>query len=245
MRVSRIYTAEELNVGQLLQLDREASNHLSRVLRLKVGNPVVLFNGDGADYHGVIETIDRNQVGVHLKDQSTVDVESPLHIHLYQGVSRGDKMDLTLQKGVELGIKEFTPLLTERCGVKLDQKRWEKKVQHWEKVIQSACEQCGRATLPILNPVIDITSALSNTDSSQHFFLHPEAEQSFISYSKEVPSGSIGLWVGPEGGFSDKEIEQVLNNNITPVQLGPRVLRTETSALAAVSVMNTLWGDFK
>ena len=131
MRVSRIYTADALEVGKLLKLDREASNHLSRVLRLKAGNPVILFNGDGVDYHGVIEVIERNQVSVHLKDRNTVNVESPLHIHLYQGVSRGDKMDLTLQKGVELGIKEFTPLLTERCGVKLDPKRWEKKVQHW------------------------------------------------------------------------------------------------------------------
>lgn len=245
MRVSRIYTADALEVGKLLKLDREASNHLSRVLRLKAGNPVILFNGDGVDYHGVIEVIERNQVSVHLKDRNTVNVESPLHIHLYQGVSRGDKMDLTLQKGVELGIKEFTPLLTERCGVKLDPKRWEKKVQHWEKVIQSACEQCGRSTLPKLNPVVDLSSALEQTDSSHHFFLHPDAKHSFSAYSDAEPTGSIALWVGPEGGFSDKEIEQALNNNITAVQLGPRVLRTETAALAAVSVMNSLWGDFK
>ncbi len=244
MRVSRIYTADALAVGKLLKLDREASNHLSRVLRLKVGNPVILFNGDGADYHGVIEAIDRNQVSVHLKDHKPVDVESPLYIHLYQGVSRGDKMDLTLQKGVELGIKEFTPLLTERCGVKLEPKRWERKVQHWEKVIQSACEQCGRSALPKLNPVIDLSIALEQANSSHHFFLHPEANDSFRSYSESKPSGAITLWVGPEGGFSDIEVEQALTNSITPVQLGPRVLRTETAALAAVSVMNTLWGDF-
>mgnify|MGYP000050009849 CR=1 FL=1 len=245
MRISRIYTADELSVGQMLQLDRDASNHLSRVLRLKVGNPVVLFNGDGSDYHGVIEIIERNQVSVHIQNSESQNMESPLHIHLYQGVSRGDKMDLTLQKGVELGIKEFTPLLTERCGVKLDLKRWEKKVQHWEKVIQSACEQCGRSTLPRLNPVIEISTALEQTNSSHHFFLHPDAKESFSAYSEAEPTASIALWVGPEGGFSDKEVEQALNNNITPVQLGPRVLRTETAALAAVSVMNTLWGDFR
>ena len=244
MRIPRIYSDLDFTVGQLIALDREASNHLNRVLRLKVGNPVILFKGDGTDFHAEIETIDRNQVTVQIQSSEPKNLESPLHIHLYQGVSRGDKMDLTLQKGVELGIKEFTPILTERCGVKLDAKRWEKKVQHWKKVIQSACEQCGRSRLPTLNPVTDLVKALEQTNDSHHFFLHPEAETAFKAYSSSRPVGSIALWVGPEGGFSEPEVEQVIQRKITPVQLGPRVLRTETAALAAVSVMNALWGDF-
>ncbi|AOE50865.1 16S rRNA (uracil(1498)-N(3))-methyltransferase [Kangiella sediminilitoris] len=244
MRISRIYTPHaELRVGQVVTLGREPSNHLSRVLRLKVGNEVVLFNGNGSDFPSEIVEIERNSVSVHVKDELTVNVESPLHIHLYQGVSRGDKMDLTLQKGVELGIKEFTPLITERCGVKLDAKRWQKKLDHWQKVIESACEQCGRSTLPKLNEVISFNEAIPTLDS-QSFFLHPEAAKPFNEISNLDVTKPISLWVGPEGGFSDIEIEQVKRNGCQPVQLGPRVLRTETAALSAVSVMNVLWGDF-
>ncbi|WP_223671127.1 16S rRNA (uracil(1498)-N(3))-methyltransferase [Kangiella shandongensis] len=244
MRIPRIYTAEtQLNAGQAVELDKEPSNHLSRVLRLKTGNDVILFNGDGNNYHAEIIEIERNTVSVHVKQVEISNLESPLHIHLYQGVSRGDKMDLTLQKGVELGIKEFTPLLTERCGVKLDAKRWQKKLQHWHKVIQSACEQCGRTTLPQLNPVMNFQEALPHL-SQQSFFLHPEAKAHFKTVQTIDTSMPISLWVGPEGGFSEAEIEQVMANNCQPVQLGPRILRTETAALAAVSAMNTLWGDF-
>lgn len=244
MRIPRIYTADDqLQVGTMVSLDREASNHLSRVLRLRVGNEVVLFNGDGHDYQGKIEAIERNQVQVHLLQAQEINVESPLHIHLYQGVTRGDKMDLTLQKGVELGIKEFTPIITERCGVKLDEKRWAKKVQHWEKVIISACEQCGRNQIPKLNPVTPLSEAISNR-SGQDFFLHPDAETQFKRYGAVNFEQSISLWVGPEGGFSEPEVEEVKRSDITPLSLGPRVLRTETAALAAVSVINSVWGDF-
>lgn len=244
MRIPRIYTADEqLQVGTMVALDREASNHLSRVLRLRVGNEVVLFNGDGHDYQGKIEAIERNQVQVHLLQTQEVNLESPLHIHLYQGVSRGDKMDLTLQKGVELGIKEFTPIITERCGVKLDEKRWAKKVQHWEKVIISACEQCGRNQIPRLNPVTQLSQAIIQR-SGQDFFLHPDAQIQFKNYGAVNLEQVISLWVGPEGGFSDSEIDEVIGSDITPVALGPRVLRTETAALAAVSVINSVWGDF-
>lgn len=244
MRIPRIYTADaDLSVGREVQLDREASNHVSRVLRLTLGHEVTLFNGDGNDYEATIETIDRNQVAVHIHNSVIKDVESPLHIHLFQGISRGDKMDLTLQKGVELGIKEFTPLITERCGVKLDNKRWQKKLLHWEKVIQSACEQCGRTTLPVLNPVLTFPEALTHLNS-QSFFLHPEAGKPFKAFNNIDNLSPISLWVGPEGGFSDTEITQVNNAGFIPAQLGPRILRTETAALAAVSVMNNLWGDF-
>ncbi|MBV35190.1 MAG: 16S rRNA (uracil(1498)-N(3))-methyltransferase [Rickettsiales bacterium] len=244
MRIPRIYTADEqLQVGTMVALDREASNHLSRVLRLRVGNEVVLFNGDGLDYQGKIEAIERNQVQVHLLQTQEINVESPLHIHLYQGVSRGDKMDLTLQKGVELGIKEFTPIITERCGVKLDEKRWAKKVQHWEKVIISACEQCGRNQIPRLNPVTQLSQAIQQR-SGQDFFLHPDADTQFKNYGAVNVGQTLSLWVGPEGGFSDPEIDEVKRSDITPVSLGPRVLRTETAALAAVSVINSVWGDY-
>lgn len=242
MRIPRIFTTQQLTTSSELLLDKEAGNHVSRVLRMTVGQQIELFNGDGHSYFGNIVSIDRNQVTIGIIESQASDNESPLTIHLYQGVSRGDKMDLTLQKGVELGVKQFTPLITERCGVKLDAKRWQKKHEHWQKVIESACEQCGRNTIPTLHPVIKLQAALTHlTDNS--FFMHPDAKAGFKTVSANIDS-EIQLWVGPEGGFSEEEISWVTAHGCNPVQLGPRVLRTETAALAAVAVMNSVWGDF-
>lgn len=242
MRIPRIYTSQSLSMSDSVLLDKEAGNHVSRVLRMTKGQQVELFNGDGHSYFSEIIAIERSLVTVQIREKVAVTNESPLNIHLYQGVSRGDKMELTLQKGVELGVSQFTPLITERCGVKLDEKRWQKKLEHWQKVIESACEQCGRNSIPTLHPVIKLQAALSQLNDNS-FFMHPEAKQNFKSISAETDS-EIQLWVGPEGGFSDEEISWVEAHGCKPVQLGPRVLRTETAALAAVSVMNSLWGDF-
>lgn len=242
MRIPRIFTSQDLSAPLQVQLEKDAANHVSRVLRMSQGQHVELFNGDGHSYRGQLTTIDRNHVVVDINEVLLNNNESPLTIHLYQGVSRGDKMDLTLQKGVELGVKEFTPLITERCGVKLDEKRWQKKHEHWQKVIESACEQCGRNTIPTLHPAIKLQPALEQLTSNS-FFMHPDASDSFKSINADTKS-QLQLWVGPEGGFSDEEINWVETHGCKPVSLGPRVLRTETAALAAVAVMNSLWGDF-
>ncbi len=242
MRVPRIFTSHPLSIPSKVILDKEAGIHVSRVLRMTLGQQVELFNGDGHSYYSEIINIERNQVTVNIVQKIATNNESPLNIHLFQGVSRGDKMELTLQKGVELGIKHFTPLITERCGVKLDEKRWLKKHQHWQKVIESACEQCGRNTIPVLHPVIHLQTALSQLNDTS-FFMHPDSKHSFKSITADAQS-ELQLWVGPEGGFSDEEVESVKGHGCKPVQLGPRILRTETAALAAVSVMNGLWGDF-
>lgn len=242
MRIPRIFTAQQLTTPSKVFLEKEAANHVSRVLRMTPGQQVELFNGDGNSYFSTIITVERSQVSVQVNESHHSNNESPINIHLYQGVSRGDKMELTLQKGVELGVKQFTPLITERCGVKLDDKRWQKKHEHWQKVIESACEQCGRNLLPTLHPVIKLQAALPQLTHNS-FFMHPDAKEGFKSVSANVDS-EIQLWVGPEGGFSDEEISWVTAHGCNPVQLGPRVLRTETAALAAVSVMNSIWGDF-
>lgn len=242
MRLPRIFSSKALSVSTEIELDKEAGTHISRVLRMSTGQQIELFNGDGFSYFAQIQAIERNQVSVRVVEALEATNESPLNIHLFQGVSRGDKMELTLQKGVELGVTQFTPLITERCGVKLDEKRWQKKLEHWQKVIESACEQCGRNTIPALHPVIKMQAALSQFNDNS-FFMHPEGKQSFKSISADT-NLEIQLWVGSEGGFSDEEISWVEAHGCKPVQLGPRVLRTETAALAAVSVMNSLWGDF-
>lgn len=242
MRIPRIFTPQDLSAPLQVQLEKVAANHVSRVLRMTAGQQVELFNGDGHCYFGNIVSIERNQVSVEIVESRASDNESPLNIHLFQGVSRGDKMDLTLQKGVELGVKEFTPLITERCGVKLDEKRWQKKHEHWQKVIESACEQCGRNSIPTLHPAIKLQAALEQLTSNS-FFMHPDASDSFKSINADTKS-ELQLWVGPEGGFSGEEINWVETHGCKPVRLGPRVLRTETAALAAVAVMNSVWGDF-
>lgn len=242
MRIPRIFTTQQLTTSSSVILEKEAANHVSRVLRMTAGQQVELFNGNGNSYLTTIVSVERNQVTVKITEVYNTDNESPLNIHLYQGVSRGDKMELTLQKGVELGVKQFTPLITERCGVKLDDKRWQKKHEHWQKVIESACEQCGRNFIPTLHPVIKLQAALTHLNDNS-FFMHPYAKTGFKSVSANIDS-EIQLWVGPEGGFSDEEISWVTAHGCNPVQLGPRVLRTETAALAAVAVMNSLWGDF-
>ncbi|MBD3652676.1 16S rRNA (uracil(1498)-N(3))-methyltransferase [Kangiella sp.] len=242
MRIPRIFTSQDLSTPLQVQLAKDAANHVSRVLRMSKGQQIELFNGDGHSYIGTLTTVDRTQVSVEIKEVLHGDNESPLTIHLYQGVSRGDKMDLTLQKGVELGVQQFTPLITERCGVKLDEKRWQKKHEHWQKVIESACEQCGRNIIPTLHPAIKLQAALEQLTSNS-FFMHPDASDSFKSINADTQS-ELQLWVGPEGGFSDEEINWVETHGCKPVRLGPRVLRTETAALAAVAVMNSVWGDF-
>ncbi|NVJ67632.1 MAG: 16S rRNA (uracil(1498)-N(3))-methyltransferase [Gammaproteobacteria bacterium] len=243
MRINRVYQNAELVIESNLELDKAASLHLAKVLRIKVGTSIELFNGDGFYYQAQVSQIERNQVTVNIIEKRQASTESPLNIHLYQGISRGDKMDLTLQKGVELGVKSFTPIITERCGVKLDEKRWQKKHEHWQKVIISACEQSGRNFIPRINPVLPWEQAIQNL-SKNAYFLDPHSDKAFRDYAKPDLNTEIQLWVGPEGGFSEHEVIQITKTESYPVFLGPRVLRTETAALAAVSAINALWGDF-
>lgn len=245
--IRRIYTPENLSSdpsgAAFVTLDKSASNHILKVLRMRQNDTVELFNGDGFSYYAVLSKLEKNQVTISLLERQLRETESPLNIHLYQGVSRGDKMDLTLQKSVELGVKSFTPIMTERCGVKLDEKRWKKKYEHWTKVIISACEQCGRNTIPTLHPIKNIAELYSSLDTNS-LFLEPKAGQRLSQTKLNLEAQEIKLLIGPEGGFSNNEFSQIKNSEAQPITIGPRILRTETAALAAVSAINVLWGDF-
>ena len=239
--ISRLYQNIPLSVNQQVTLDEKASHHLMTVLKRKVNDPVIIFNGQGGEYHGHITTISKRQVSVLLAHFQDNNVESKLHIHLGQAISRGDKMDLTLQKAVELGVTDITPLISERCGVRLSQQRFEKKMQHWQNIVISACEQCGRNTLPTLANPVAIDEWLINREEQTRLLLAPEIGQSLSTI--EHPQGNIVLLVGPEGGLSDREIQSAAHHHFTPLTLGPRILRTETAALVALSVIQATWGD--
>ena len=237
MRTTRIYHPGTLQEGTTVTLRREAQRHLRTVLRLQPGAPLILFDGEGSAHHGVLKDGGEAAVGKSLGDDS----ETPLAIHLLQGVSRGERMDYTIQKAVELGVAQITPLLTERCVVRLKGERAEKRLQHWREIIINACEQCSRNRLPRLNPPTTLEQIVANPASGLNLLLDPAADRGPADLPR--PAGGISLLIGPEGGLSDREIGQAQRAGFTPLRLGPRILRTETAALAAVSALQVLWGD--
>jgi 16S rRNA (uracil1498-N3)-methyltransferase len=241
MRIIRIFHPDLLVVDEHVVLSDDACNHLVNVLRVKEGQTIVLFNGDGSDYCSTLSEVGKRKVVALVESKLSMELESPLAIHLGQGVSRGDRMDLVLQKAVELGVAQITPLLTERCGVKLSPERWLKKHEQWQKIIVSACEQCGRNIIPKLNPVLELTSWLHQSTDQLRLTLHPRAEQAFRHI--RVPASGVRLLIGPEGGFSDQEVYSTTEYGFQAVQLGPRILRTETAALAAITALQAIHGD--
>lgn len=241
MRIPRIFHPDPLAVDSEITLHPDAVNHVANVLRLKPDHPLVLFNGDGNEYPATLLTAEKRRASASVDAKLSMSVESPLPIHLGQGVSRGDKMEWLIQKAVELGVAEITPLLTERCGVKLDEARWQKKQQQWQKVIISACEQCGRNVLPVLHPATPLDQWLAASTNQLRLTLHPRAEKQMRQL--DVPSAGVRLLIGPEGGFTDTEVFAAEEVGFQTALIGPRVLRTETAALAAVTALQAIYGD--
>jgi len=242
MTVSRLFHPTTLHENETLQLEEGAAHHIARVLRAKVGDPVILFNGEGNEYAGVIASIDKKSVNVQIKTLIKRCSESPLELYLAQGISRGEKMDYTIQKAVELGIKKIYPLLTERCNVKLDEERREKRLQHWRSIIISACEQSGRNQLPQIHAPQTLEQFLEKSAADFKFVLAPLAEKKLAQIPIQKNSRVI-LMIGPEGGLSEREIQLAEQKNFLALNLGPRVLRTETAAVAAITALQCLFGD--
>ena len=240
MRIPRIFTPQPLTINATLQLDDEAANHVGRVLRMQPGQPLQLFNGDGNNYAATIADVSKKQLTVTLSQRSANPVESPLSIHLGQAISRGDRMDFAIQKAVELGVTEITPLFTERCGVKLDGDRLIKRNEQWQKIAISACEQSGRSVIPRVHPAINLDQWLAQPTNSLKLTLDPRASATIKTLTA---SQHIRLVIGPEGGFTDVEVTATSLAGFTGIQLGPRVLRTETAALTAISALQLQFGD--
>ncbi|MFT2092365.1 16S rRNA (uracil(1498)-N(3))-methyltransferase [Paraglaciecola sp. 2405UD69-4] len=241
MRIIRIYYPNQLSVDSHVTLTDDATNHLSNVLRAKEGQAIVLFNGDGNEYSAHLIEVSKRKVVACVDSKLSLSIESPLDIHLAQGISRGDRMEWVIQKSVELGVKEITPIITERCGVKLNPQRWQKKHEQWLKVAIGACEQSGRNILPILNPPTLFADWVTMSTNQLRLTLHPRAEQAFRHVS--IPQAGVRLLIGPEGGFTDQEIYKTEQNGFQTVQLGPRVLRTETAAITSISALQAIHGD--
>ncbi|MEP1596081.1 MAG: 16S rRNA (uracil(1498)-N(3))-methyltransferase [Halieaceae bacterium] len=240
MRIPRIYTGQDITAGKLLQLEAGASQHIGRALRMQAGDSICLFNGSGHQWPAQITAIDKKQVSV-LPDQSAIGTpESPLAIHLAIAISRGDRMDTVIQKSTELGVQAITPIISERTEVRLKGDREKKKLQHWQQVIVSACEQCGRNTLPELHPPSPVGQWLESSDSQLRFVLHHRGNKGL---NADAQASSIDLLIGPEGGLSEAEIGSAQDRGFQPLTLGPRILSTETAPLAAVAILQAQWGD--
>ncbi|MEH8015619.1 16S rRNA (uracil(1498)-N(3))-methyltransferase [Rheinheimera muenzenbergensis] len=240
MRIPRIYHHGAIALNQQFALDDDAANHVGRVLRMAVGSELMLFNGDGFNYPARISSSDKKRVSVIATAQQPNPVESPLKIHLGQGISRGDRMDFAIQKAVELGVTEITPLFTERCGVKLDADRLAKRNEQWQKIAISACEQSGRSIVPTVHPAISLDSWLGQNTKELKLTLHPWAKDTIKTLTANL---NIRLVIGPEGGFSEQEMAHTTAAGFNGIQLGPRVLRTETAALTAISALQLQFGD--
>lgn len=244
MRVTRIHVELPLVAGIEIELPENAANHLARVLRLGTGDSCVLFNGDGHDYAARLVEVGKRVVRVVIGDRIAIGNESPLQLSLLQGVARGEKMDLILQKATELGVASLHPLYSQRSEVRLDGDRADKRLAHWRAVVVSACEQSGRARVPDVAMPVPLAQALSALlpGNARRLILDPDADASLSRITLD-PSHPIYLAVGPEGGWSPQDIEQLHAAGFGGVRLGPRVLRTETAGLAAISALQALHGD--
>jgi len=232
-----------LQPGQTVLLPEEAANHLTRVLRLREGDGCVLFNGDGCDYPATLVAVGKREVSARIDSAQPLHNESPLPLILLQGIARGEKMDLILQKATELGVAAIVPVNAERTEVKLDAARAEKRVAHWNSVVQSACGQSGRARIPRVDGPRTLAAAAAALPSDTlRLTLDPQGAHR-LSTLQGAPAGGVVIAIGPEGGWSPRDRDQLAAAGFQGLQLGPRILRTETAGLAAIAALQARLGD--
>lgn len=241
MRSVRIYQLGEYTLNQFIDLSPEASRHVALVLRMQPGQEIRLFCGDNHEYNAVICSCDKKKVQVKISSVELINRESPRAIHLAQAVSKGERMEMVIQKAVELGTASITPLLTERSVVRLDAERLAKKQNQWQAIAISACEQSGRNVIPAIHPPCSLPAYLQQCQAVLKFVLYPQASKSWRDY--DFPPGDIAVLIGPEGGLSDSEIALAEQHQFQSLSLGPRILRTETAAITALSVLQAVGGD--
>lgn len=243
MRLTRVFVDQPLASGLRIALPESAGAHLVRVLRLREGEPCVLFNGDGHDYDAVLLAANKRGAEVDITGRRAIENESPLRITLLQGIARGEKMDLILQKATELGVAAIAPVFADRTEVRLDGERLDKRMTHWRSVVISACEQSGRTRIPELLParaLADTAAALP--PDALKLTLDPQGEHRFDMLAlPDAPDVVVGI--GPEGGWSEKDRDILRTHGFGGLRLGPRILRTETAGLAAIAALQARFGD--
>lgn len=243
MRIPRCYTDQSLVVGDTVELGEKTAHYLGRVLRLSIGSALVLFNGRGGEYQGNIASIGKKSLVVTVQSFVDVERESGLAIQLGIGISRGDKFDWVVQKATELGVATITPLITERGEIRLKGEKAEKKIQHWQQIAISACEQCQRNRVPTIQPVQTVSEWQHGVAAELKLVLHHRAVHSLTEYA--IAPTAIALLVGAEGGLTEAEIEQAMQHGFQPMVMGPRVLRTETAPVVACTLLQAQWGDLR
>ncbi|MYB89150.1 MAG: 16S rRNA (uracil(1498)-N(3))-methyltransferase [Proteobacteria bacterium] len=242
MQTIRLYTPQRLTVHDEVSLDDSTRHRATHVLRIHKHSPLVLFNGDGYDYPGQPVTLHRKAMTVRITERTPARDESSLETHLVLGVSKGTHMDFAIQKTVEAGVSEIHPVITERTVTRFSDQVRAKRQQHWQNIIISACEQCGRAVLPVLHEARDLGNLHPLSKDARGFVLDMGAGNK-LAHAAQNPVEKVWLVIGPEGGLTGTETEQVIAKGFEAVSLGPRILRTETAALTALVGAQLLWGD--
>ncbi|MBJ7536507.1 16S rRNA (uracil(1498)-N(3))-methyltransferase [Marinomonas transparens] len=242
MRIPRIFIDSELSENTIVALPDSAFQHLCKVLRLKSDHPIRVFNGKGGQFHAVLCDVEKRSANIAISHFESLNNESPIKVTIGQTLSRGERMDYAIQKSVEAGVYAIQPLFSERCEVKLQENRIEKRIQHWQQIAISAAEQCGRGIVPHIHPPIGLKEWLINCSDMLKFALHHHSPKPIHSFSCPT-NNQIALLIGPEGGLTENEVEGAKIQGFHSISLGPRILRTETAPVIALSVINSLWGD--
>jgi 16S rRNA (uracil1498-N3)-methyltransferase len=241
MRISRLFVEQDLVEGAAVTLEADAAHYLRNVLRLKKGFQLTVFNGQGGEYVATVQEVHRKAVVLELGAWRNVELESPLQIELGLSVSRGERMDVAIQKATELGVAVITPVITQHCVVKLTEERRLQRHQHWQNIVYRACEQCGRNKPPILNVTMDLAQWLNTELAASRIIFEPGKADTLRDYPK--PNDAVAVLIGPEGGFSEQEVLDAQEVNFSALGFGPRVVRNETAAIASIAAMQVLWGD--
>jgi 16S rRNA (uracil1498-N3)-methyltransferase len=247
MNGPRFYCPVPLQAGLCVDLPENAARHAGKVLRLRVGDALVLFDGNGGEYAARIASVERQRVSVDVLEWRALECEAPLQITLVQALQAGEKMDLTVQKAVELGVSRIVPVIAQRGVVRLEGERAARRVEHWRGVVVAACEQCGRNRLPEVTPLLGLPRWLAQSEAADglRLILVPGAAQTLADLPVPAAGSPVELLIGAEGGLTEAEIQAAVEAGYRPIRLGPRVLRTETAGLAAIAAIQCLWGDFR
>ncbi len=240
MRNARLYIAQPLGIGSTVQLDQTASHYLYTVLRAKLGAKIILFNGEGGEFEGNILDLSKRAAVVKVTTFIDRNIVSPLHIHLAQSIPQATKMSYIIQQAVELGVNEITPIISQYTSSKMTIEIINKRLAHWQGIIISACEQCGRNDVPIIHAPKKLSEFMSTQKNEICIVLQPHSEKT-LNDLNDIKA--ITILVGPESGFTEDEIQQLKDNHIACISFGPRILRTETAGPACIAALQTRWGD--